>query len=173
LNDGLPPIVFTLGSASIFDDGSFRLKSIMAASLLGRRAVLLGSVPGHKFPNNSQVMSVEYAPHDAVLSRASAIVHHGGIGTTAAAMRAGCPMLMLPGYCWDQPENAARAAGLGVARMLTLYEYNALSASTELAHLLNDPSYAEKAAELKRILQAENGVSSACDEIERYSNRFH
>lgn len=83
-------------------------------------------------------------------------------------------MLVLPGddNC-DQSENAARAAGLGVARVLPLNEYNALSAAAELAYLLHDPSYAKNAAEISRIVQAEDGVGSACDAIEQYLKQIN
>jgi UDP:flavonoid glycosyltransferase YjiC (YdhE family) len=167
LDDGPPPIVFTLGSTAAFDNSSFSLQSILAANMLGRRAVLLGSTSGHTFPNNANVISVGYAPHGEVFKRAAVIVHHGGIGTTAAAMRAGCPMLVLPGFSWDQPDNAARATDLGVARMLLPHEYNAFSAACELAHLLYNPTYPLKSAEVGCVIQAEDGVGSACDEIER------
>jgi rhamnosyltransferase subunit B len=169
LDAGSPPLVFTLGSASIFDTGSFCAASVGAAKLLGQRAVLLGSgASSYMFPNGPNLISVEYAPHGELFSRAAAVIHHGGIGTTAATMRAGSPMLVLPGYGWDQPDNAARATGLGVARMLAQNEYNALSAATELARLLSDSSYTKKAAELKCLIQAEDGAGAACDEIERY-----
>jgi UDP:flavonoid glycosyltransferase YjiC (YdhE family) len=171
LSEGPPPIVFTMGSLSAFDDGSFRANSIVAARLLGRRALLVGTTSGDTCPDASDVMSIEFAPHGEILPRAAALVHHGGIGTTAAAMRAGCPMLMLPGLgSCDVAENAARAAGLGIARLLTLDEYNAFSAATELALLLSNPTYVEKAAEVSRVVRSENGVAAACDEIEKYMN---
>ena len=173
LDHGPPPIVFTLGSASIFDTGSFRIESVGAAKMLGFRAVLLGSVTSDgTFPNNSNLISVEYAPHGELFSRAAAVVHHGGIGTVAAAMRAGCPMLVTPGFAWDQPDNAVRATGLGVGRMLAQSEYNALSAAIELTPLLSEPSYAENAAALSRIIRAEDGVNSACDAIEQYLKKI-
>ena len=172
LDDGPPPIVFTLGSDSIYDTGSFYVESVVAANLLGRRAILLGpGIPSHTLPNNANVISVEYAPYGELFSRAAAVVHHGGIGTIALAMRAGRPMLMLPGFAIDQPDNAVRATNLGVARMLTRYEYNAFSAAAELAHLLNDPSYVEKAVEIRRVVRSEDGVGAACDEIQQYLNR--
>lgn len=169
LDQGSPPVVFTLGSASVFDTGSFRVASAGAARLLGRRAILLGQVTsGYTFPNDNDLISVDYAPHGPLLTRAAAVVHHGGIGTLAAAMRAGCPMLVVPGFAWDQPDNAARAVGLGIARALTLTEYSAASAARELRQLLSDPSYANNSARVRKKLEKENGVESAVDAIERY-----
>jgi UDP:flavonoid glycosyltransferase YjiC (YdhE family) len=166
---GSPPIVFTLGSASVFDSGTFRAASVGAARLLGRRAILLGSVTsGYAFPDDVDLISVDYAPHGSLFARAAAVVHHAGIGTTAAAMRAGCPMLLVPGFAWDQPDNAARAVGLGIARALTLAEYTAASAARELRHLLSDPGYANNSARVRRAIEKENGADVAVDAIERY-----
>lgn len=119
---------------------------------------------------SSNVISVIAAPFESLFSRAAAVVHHGGIGTIALALRAGCPMLLLPGFLLGQPDNAARTTGLGVARMLARYDYNRFSATSELIHLLYDPKYAARSAEIARVVTAEDGVRSACDAIERYIN---
>ena len=52
-----------------------------------------------------------------MLPRAAAIDHHGGIGTAAEALRAGCPQLVMP-MTFDQPDNAVRLQRFGVARVL-------------------------------------------------------
>ncbi len=49
---------------------------------------------------------------DALVPRLAALVHHGGIGTTAQAMRAGVPQLITP-FAHDQFDNAARVERLG------------------------------------------------------------
>ena len=167
LREGTPPIVFTLGSAAAFDNGMFWIQSIGAAKILGRRAVLVGS--DLRFPSADDVICVEHAPYAELLPRCVALVHHGGIGTIAAGLRAGCPMLVLPGESsCDLSENAARVAGLGVGRVLTLGEYNAFSAAAELALLLKHPTYSERATALSRVIESENGVEAACDAIENY-----
>lgn len=169
METGTPPIIFSLGSESILDDGSFHPHSVLAATLLGRRAVIVGASPsGYSVPGNSNLICVDYAPYDELFSRAAAVVHHGGTGTIALAMRAGCPMLLLPRFCWDQPDNAARVSALGVARMIPRQDYDAHSAASELAHLLGEPGYALRAAAISRIVRAEDGASSACDAIEQY-----
>lgn len=135
-----------------------------------RRAVLL--IGKNALPENASenILAVEYAPYSQIFPRACAIVHQGGIGTTAQALRAGCPTLIMP-YSHDQPDNAARVERLGTSRTISRQQYLASRVARELRELLNNPSYAAKAAEVKRIVQAENGVGVACDAIEKQLER--
>ena len=96
------------------------------------------------------------------------IVHSGGIGTSAQALAAGRPMLVVP-FAFDQPDNASRLRRLGLARTIPRRHYNARRAYTELAQLLNDPAYVARAALAARTLERENGVQAACDAIENHS----
>ena len=80
------------------------------------------------------VMAVPYAAHSEVFPRASAIVHQGGIGTTAQAMRAGRPALVVP-FAHDQFDNAERVRRLGVAEVVYRSRYNALTAEAALRRL--------------------------------------
>ncbi len=92
LDLGPPPIVFTLGTAVATHPGTFYECSARAASLLGRRAVLILRDPRNRpqsLPDG--VVAFDYAPFSGLFPRAAAVVHHGGIGTTALAMRSGVP----------------------------------------------------------------------------------
>ena len=166
LDKGEPPIVFTLGSAAVMDGGNFYHESIKAVKQLNRRAVLLiGKNPPPE--NLSQdIIAVDYAPYSQIFQKACAIVHQGGIGTTAQALRAGRPTLIMP-YSHDQPDNAARVERLGTSRTIPRKEYFAKRVALELNVLLENPSYANKAMEIRKIIQAENGVEVACDAIEK------
>lgn len=166
LEIGDSPIVFTLGSAAVMAPGSFYKQSIQVAKLLNRRAVLL---VGENAPSENltqEIIAVNYAPYSQIFSRACAIVHQGGIGTTAQALRAGRPMLVVP-YSHDQPDNAARVERLGASRTIPRKHYSAVRVAKKLRELLENPNYAAKAAEIGRIIQAEKGVSVACDAIEK------
>ncbi|HEY9845357.1 MAG TPA: nucleotide disphospho-sugar-binding domain-containing protein, partial [Candidatus Caenarcaniphilales bacterium] len=114
----------------------------------------------------SDVLAVNYAPYSQIFPRACAIVHQGGIGTTAQALRAGLPTLIMP-YSHDQPDNAARVQRLGTSRTISREQYSAPRVAKALGELLGNPSYAAKATEIGRIVQAENGVGLACDAIEK------
>lgn len=165
LDAGEPPIVFTLGSSAVMAPGNFYQKSIQAAKQLNRRAVLL--IDKNTPPENSEdILAVSYAPYSQIFPHACAIVHQGGIGTTAQALRAGRPTLVMP-YSHDQPDNAARVERLGTSRTIPRKQYLGSRAAKELRELLDNPSYGAKATEIGHIIQAENGVGVACDAIEK------
>lgn len=171
LDDGPPPIVFTLGSSAVFIADDFFHESIAAVKQLGQRAVLLigdaRNMPKEPLPDG--IVAFDYAPYGQLLPRASVIVHQGGVGTTAQALRAGRPMLVMP-YNHDQPDNASRIARLGVGRMLSRKSYNGSRVVEELKNLLEDPAYSHRAAEIGAIVRSGNGTCTACDEIELIMN---
>ena len=167
LNAGEPPIVFTLGSSAVMKAEDFYSESTEASRLLGKRAVLLiGRDPRnrpHRLPEGIAVF--EYAPFSLLLPRASAIVHQGGVGTTAQAMRAGKPMMVVP-FGFDQPDNAARVERLGISRTLARRRYNRKTAAAELKLLLAGGQYSAKAHEVGLKVEKENGAVEACNAME-------
>ena len=167
---GPPPIVFTLGSSAVGAAGRFYHESAEAAARLGVRAVLLtgGFAANRPARVPDGVLLVDRAPHQLLFPRARAVVHQGGAGTTAQALRAGCPMLVVP-HSHDQPDNAFRVTRLGVARTLFPKHYTAARAATELERLLGDPSYGARAGETARIVSAEGGADAAADAIQELS----
>jgi len=168
LDAGPPPIIFTLGSSAIWVARNFYLDSIVAAQRLGRRALLLiggpRNLPAGPLPEG--VAAFEYAPYSAVLPRACAIVHQGGVGTTGQGLRSGKPVLVVP-HAHDQFDNGNRVARLGCGRFLPRPRYNAETATNELRTLLDTPSYSEAAVRVAEIVRAEQGAVVAVDEIER------
>jgi UDP:flavonoid glycosyltransferase YjiC (YdhE family) len=168
LDAGPPPLVFTLGTSAVHDAGPFYEHSAAAARLLGRRAVLLAGKDPRNRPASlpDGVVAFAYAPYSELFPRAAALVHQGGIGTTAQAMRSGRPMLVMP-YAHDQPDNAERLRRLGIARTIARHRYSPTRAAAELRHLLDNPAYLQRASEVGRQIQQEDGVRAACDVLER------
>jgi UDP:flavonoid glycosyltransferase YjiC (YdhE family) len=167
LDAGPPPLVFTLGSSAVWTAGDFFEESANAAKELGHRAVLLcgsdAQVLAAKLPEG--MMAADYAPYSEILPRARAVIHQGGIGTTAQVLRAGVPMLVVP-FSHDQPDNAARVQRLGVARTLPRKDYNSRNAARELRALLEVGEYSERAAEVGQVVRSEDAPRRACDLIE-------
>jgi rhamnosyltransferase subunit B len=161
---GEPPIVFTLGSAAVVAPGRFFQVSIEAAIRLNRRAVLLigDNPPPENLP--PELIAIDYARYSQIFPRAAAIVHQGGIGTTAQGLRSGRPTLIMP-YSHDQPDNAARVERLGVSRTISRENYTVDRVVRELGMLLTEPIYAAKAEAIGRIVSTEDGVSVACETI--------
>ena len=108
----------------------------------------------------------DYLPYARIFPRAAAIVHQGGIGTTAQALRAGRPTLVVP-FAHDQFDNAARVTRLGCGRTLPRRRYFSDTVSRELSALLDDPRAAQVAAALGERVRSEQGVTAACDALER------
>jgi UDP:flavonoid glycosyltransferase YjiC (YdhE family) len=168
IDRGPAPLVFTLGSALVMEPGDFYDVSIAAARRVGRRAVLLVG-PGNaealiRKGAPADVHIADYAPHSVLFPHAAAIIHHGGIGTTAQAMRAGKPQLVVPHF-GDQPDNANRVERLGIGRMIAPSAYSPTRAAKALASVLNS-GHAARTAGMARRLSQEDGVTAAVDAIE-------
>jgi rhamnosyltransferase subunit B len=164
LSNGEAPIVFTLGSAAVVIPGTFYQESIKAVKLLNQRAVLLiGNNPA-PFDLSDDIIAVDYVAYSQIFPRACAIVHQGGIGTTAQALRSGRPTLIMP-YSHDQPDNAARVERLGTSRTISRQDYTGARVAKEIMELLFHPSYALRAVEVAAILQVEDGIATACNVI--------
>lgn len=161
LDAGDPPVVFTLGSAAVSIAGKFYRHAADASRASGRRAVLLAGAGADALKDLPPgVIAARSAPYHALFPRAAAVVHSGGIGTTAQALRAGRAQLVVP-FAHDQFDNAARVERLGAGRAAS-----ATALEGELKELLTEPSYAEKAAAAAAALSREDGVGAACDAVE-------
>jgi UDP:flavonoid glycosyltransferase YjiC (YdhE family) len=168
LEAGAAPAVFTLGSSAVAVAGTFYDESLAAARRLGLRSVLLLGADPRNRPTaelDEDALALERAPYQRLFPAAAAIVHHGGIGTLAQALHAGRPMLVVP-HAHDQPDNAHRAARLGVARVLSPRRYRAKAVEAALRALVEDPAVADRAAAVGRIVRAEDGVAEASRTIE-------
>jgi UDP:flavonoid glycosyltransferase YjiC (YdhE family) len=167
LDNGAPPIVFTLGSSAVWVARDFFEQSIKAAKLIGRRAVLLvgdeRNLP-HALPEG--IIALDYLPYQTLLPRACAVVHHGGVGTTSHGLLAGVPTLIVP-FAFDQSDNAEHAFKMGTSRTLYRDKYDAPRVASELEELLRRPSYARRALEVSQRLKQENGPARAADLIEQ------
>jgi UDP:flavonoid glycosyltransferase YjiC (YdhE family) len=134
--DGPPPIAFTLGTGMMHASEFFRA-AVQSCESLGARGLLLSKFPEvipEKLPPT--VGHCYFAPFRKLLPLCGAIVHHGGIGTTSAALESGCPQLILP-LAWDQPDNGARVTRLGAGLSLGPRRRTAKHLSEALARLLS------------------------------------
>ena len=163
LAEGEAPIVFALGSSAVWIAGDFWDKAAAAARELGRRAILVtGPVTPAGLPGG--VRAFPYLPYSSAFPRAAAVVHQAGIGTLAQALRAGRPQLIVP-VAFDQPDNAQRAAALGLARALPFRKVTAGRLASELAALLDRSSYASEARAVAAALTGVDGAGCAAEEL--------
>ena len=146
--------------------GDFFRESAFAARRIGRRALLLGAKPGEVAIRPGQdLFFLPYGSYASIFPRGAAVVHQGGVGTTAEALRAGVPSLVVP-FGVDQPDNAARVVRLGVGRRLSRRRYRKQLVARELRSLLEQTSYAERATAVAAVIRAERGAEAACDALE-------
>jgi len=156
LQAGDAPLVFTPGSGNR-QARRWLARALAAARRLGRRAVILTphrpQVPERLPPG---VLWLPYVPLRALLPRAAALVHHGGVGTTAEGLRAGVPQVIVP-LAYDQFDNAARvealAAGCGLAGGAGGARPRALARA--LARLLASPRVRAGCARAARLAAAD------------------
>ncbi len=161
LEDGEPPIVFTLGSFSVYAPGSFFISSREAARRLGRRSVIITGSTDTSL-SAPDCFCVRYARISQLFPRGAVIVHHGGIGTTGTALRSGRPQLVVPHF-GDHPDHAARVKRIGAGLVIKHTRYSVENATKALSALLENPAYAERAAELGEVVRAENPAGDAAD----------
>ena len=166
LDNGEPPIVFTLGSAAVMDARDFYEQSIAAAKLVNKRAVMLYGIFNEPPKGlDKERIGFDYAPYSQIFPRACAVVHQGGVGTTSQVLRAGIPSIIMP-YSHDQPDNAARCKRLGLSETINRNNYKAENVAKLLNKILSDSNYIQRAKKAKRIVDSENGTQIACDAIE-------
>ena len=164
LDSGPPPVVVTFGSAMKFA-GPYFAATAEALAKLGRRGIFLTphaeQVPEQLPPG---VVRFDYVPFSHVFRRAAVVVHHGGIGTTAQALAAGVPQLVVP-FAHDQPDNAVRLTALGVGRWMWPKRCTPRRVATELAALDADDVRRACAATAKRFAGADP-LEETCEIIE-------
>jgi sterol 3beta-glucosyltransferase len=160
---GPRPIYVGFGSMVSSAARGFTNKVLESVKGSGRRAVLAtgwGGLEGEEGQREEQIFFVRRVPHDYLFSRVACAVHHGGAGTTAAAVRAGIPSVIVPFY-GDQPFWARCLARRGVAPPAV--ERKSLTPDGLAAAIAQSlqPAMVHRAAALGRAVRAEDGVASA------------
>ena len=109
---GKLPLVFTFGTGMMHATDLFTM-AVEACQKLDARAIFLTKYPQQIPPNlPATIRHFSFAPFRQLFPHCAAVVHHGGIGTTAKAMAAGLPQLILP-FAYDQMDNGTRVKDLG------------------------------------------------------------
>jgi UDP:flavonoid glycosyltransferase YjiC (YdhE family) len=169
LDDGPEPVCVGFSSLKV-DDAEALTRTVMEAlRRAGQRGVLLsgwGALrPGQ---HGDDMLVIDSAPHDYLFERVSAVVHPGGAGTCAAALRAGIPSVVVPGFS-DQFFWAQRLQQLGVAPPpLRWRDLGAAELGRTIERVVTDAQFCTAARDARRRLRAEDGVARAVDTIQEY-----
>lgn len=167
---GPPPIGFSAGTATATARGFFE-ESIEACRLAGQRGVLLSpfddNVPDTR---SADIIHVPYAPFSLLLPRLAAFVHHGGIGSTSQALRAGVAQLIRP-TAYDQFDNSIRAVRLGVAVELLPRHYKARTVALRLSSMVTDDALCSRCRHFAERLGTNDAIGETCDVLLRCVDR--
>jgi len=172
LEAGPPPVYIgfgSMGSRNPEATADVVLESLRRTNQRGVLSTGWGGLKTNDLPNS--VFMLGSIPHAWLFPRMAAIVHHGGAGTTAAALSAGVPSIVTP-VMGDQSFWARRVSDLGVGprsvprRKLTV---DRLTAAIESA--LSDDQIRARSAALGEQIRAEDGTSVAVRHIEQWMQR--
>ena len=167
LADGPPPVYVGFGSMAPSDSKKLTEIIISAIEKCGCRGIIAtgwgGLNPDHL---SDTIFNVSNVPHDWLFPRVSAVVHHGGAGTTAAGLKAGAPTLVCP-FFGDQPlwGQVVYELGVGVAP-IPQKTLDVEKLSSAIHALLTSPSIKKRALELSVQINKEDGIAAAIDVIE-------
>ncbi|WP_328607479.1 glycosyltransferase [Amycolatopsis sp. NBC_00345] len=154
---GPPPVYVGFGSMRPAEAE----KTFTAVRAALRQTGLRGLLGTDAVASDDNTLTVRDVPHAWLFPRTAAVVHHGGAGTTAAALRAGVPSLVCPVFS-DQPYWGDRVHRLGAGpRPLPLRALTTDALATRLASLTQLP-YRRGAQRVSARLRAEDGVARAC-----------
>jgi UDP:flavonoid glycosyltransferase YjiC (YdhE family) len=163
---GTPPIYFGFGSMPVESPtDTIGLISDACAQLGERALICAGANESGGLPHDQHVKVVRAVNHAAIFPACRAVVHHGGAGTTAAAMRAGMPMLVLP-IGAEQPIWAAQVKRLkvGLARRFSNVTKESLVADLRT---IREPQYVARACEIAtQMTKTEASVTRTADLLE-------
>jgi UDP:flavonoid glycosyltransferase YjiC (YdhE family) len=135
---------------------------------VGLRGILLsgwGALSHDGLPD--YVLPVKSVPHEWLFPRVTAVVHHGGAGTTGAGLRAGIPSILVP-FFGDQYFWASRIAALGVGpESIPVKRLSVQRLERALRISVTDQRMRERAGNVGAAIQAENGVARVVEVLER------
>ncbi|MFC7403489.1 glycosyltransferase [Georgenia alba] len=164
LDAGPPPVLVTLGSMATGRIDRLVRHAVVALRRAGVRGILQGV---DALPDDGEdIITAGVVPHEWLLPRVAAVVHHAGAGTTAAALRAGVPTVPVP-VLSDQPFWSARAVSLGVAPGVVPLRRMCTDRLTEAIHTVTtDPRYRRRATAFADRVRRDDGAAPVLDLVD-------
>ena len=169
---GPPPVCVGFGSMIDADPAGMSELAVDALRRAGQRGVLIRGVQGAGEPLPDSVIAVGAISHDWLFERCSAVVHHGGAGTIAAALKAGVPSVVVPHMidqvAWGRTIHALGAGPAPIRRRKLSPErlQKAITAA------VTDVAIRERAAALGGRIREEDGIKCAVEVFEQHMRRI-
>ena len=165
LRNGQKPIIVTFSSMPLNDSQSFLKKIVASLSASGNRGIIITGNSGIKMSSSTNILVKEFLPHDAIFGRTKGILHHGGVGTMAAALRSGRPQVMMP-FQVDQPFWAKRLYELNYS-LRPLKETDSEEEFMNRFAEMNNEDVIHQAEKIAALMKEENSNINAVNHIER------
>ncbi|KAK9757376.1 hypothetical protein RND81_01G158200 [Saponaria officinalis] len=169
INKGTKPIYIGFGSMPLEDPGRTTGIILEALKDTGQRGILdrgwgdlgvFSEVPDHIF-------LLDNCPHDWLFPQCSAVVHHGGAGTTAAGLRAGCPTTIVP-FFGDQFFWGDRIHQKGLGPEPIPIAQLSVEALSNAIRFMLEPEVKSRVLEIAQLIENEDGVAAAVDAFHRH-----
>lgn len=169
---GAPPVLVSPGHLATMEgtEDAFVRWVIDAARRAGVRMIL--QVPAHLVSGElgADVLRVDFVPHAAVLPRCAAVLHHAGAGTSHAAVRAGCPAVVVP-HAFDQFYWADRLTQLGVAVSVSAEDKDPKLLAETIRSVAADAEMTRRTVALGAAVARDRGTEAATAIIESFGPR--
>jgi sterol 3beta-glucosyltransferase len=171
IESGEPPVCIGFGSMVGGNLEYITQTVIKAVKESGRRAVLLSGWAGiGNEEKDNQIYRLEAAPHEWLYPRMSAVVHHGGAGSTASSLRAGVPTVIVP-HLGDQSFWGQRVHALGAGpKPIPRTRLTSAKLAKAIVTAAGDADMKRRAEDLAGRIRSEDGTAQAVNAIEEYFN---
>ncbi|XP_020592181.1 sterol 3-beta-glucosyltransferase UGT80A2 isoform X2 [Phalaenopsis equestris] len=159
---GEKPIYIGFGSLPVQEPEKMTKIIVEALEITGQRGIInkgwggLGNLAEPK----DFVYLLDNVPHDWLFLQCKAVVHHGGAGTTAAGLKAACPTTIVP-FFGDQPFWGERVHARGLGPPPIPVDQFSLPKLVDSIKYMMDPQVKERAVELAKAMESEDGVNGA------------
>lgn len=154
---GKPPVAVTFSSMPLAHPVRLLEKLRVALETTGNRAILLTGNSGIVCGSDDLICTVKAAPHSALFLRVKGVIHHGGVGTMAAALRAGKPQMIMP-FSVDQPFWAKRLYRLGYSLKPMREKEVTVATLAKTLIEMDDSNILRRAEEIASIICNENAT---------------
>lgn len=173
LASGPPPVYVGFGSMGDPAKADATTEIVLdALEKTGQRGLLAagwsGLGKGEKRPLSNNIFILDSAPHTWLMPQMAANIHHGGVGTTGAALRAGVPNAVVPHF-GDQPFWGEQVAKLGVGPApIHRHQLSVDKLAQMIETAVSNPTMRQRAAALGQRIQAEEGIAQGIKLFEAY-----
>jgi UDP:flavonoid glycosyltransferase YjiC (YdhE family) len=171
VEEGDPPLFLGFGSMPVKDPRKMSSLVIEALQKTEKRAILHSGWADLLRENLPETLfSVDYASYRWLFPKMSAVIHHGGSGTTGFALWAGVPNLAVP-FLFDQKFWGERVEKLGVGpKPIPFRKLTVRNLAEAIDRMSGDAQMIQNAQDLGKKIQAESGLDDACLILESFAH---